>query len=117
MRPILRCFPALGGMLLFALLCVAMAGPRYFRNNAATLMEEQPGPTLGNYPDTSIPLSTDTTVTPDAAPTNTTRITVSTSTNFEGTLEGDPATVESVTVKLTNAQGSTSSSVTPFSSN
>ena len=49
-------------------------------------------PTLGNYPDTSLPLSTDTTVTPDAAPTNTTSINVSTSTNFKGRLEGDPAT-------------------------
>jgi hypothetical protein len=35
---------------------------------------------LGNYPDTSIPLSTDTTVTPDVAPTNTTSINVSTNT-------------------------------------
>src|SRR2546428_683549 len=49
-------------------------------------------PTLGNYPATSMPLSTDTTVTPDAAPTNTTSINVSTSTNFKGKLEGYPAT-------------------------
>src|SRR6266481_7907382 len=49
-------------------------------------------PTLGNYPDTSLPLSTDTRVTPDAAPTNTTSINVSTSTNFNGMLAGDPAT-------------------------
>jgi FG-GAP-like repeat/Divergent InlB B-repeat domain/FG-GAP repeat len=49
-------------------------------------------PTLGNYPDTSLPLSTDTTVTPDAAPTDTTSITVSTSTDFKGRLEGDPTT-------------------------
>jgi hypothetical protein len=49
-------------------------------------------PTLGNYPDTSLPLSTDTTVTPDAAPTNTTSINVSISTDFNGTLEGDPTT-------------------------
>src|SRR5436190_948268 len=47
---------------------------------------------LGNYPDTSIPLSSDTTVTPNAAPTNTTSINVSTSTNFNGRLEGDPTT-------------------------
>ena len=51
-----------------------------------------PPPILDNYPNTSIPLSTDTTVTPDAAPTNTTSINVSTSTNFKGKLEGDPAT-------------------------
>jgi FG-GAP-like repeat/FG-GAP repeat len=49
-------------------------------------------PVLGNYPDTSLLLSTDTTVTPNAAPTNTTSINVSTSTNFKGTLEGNPTT-------------------------
>jgi FG-GAP-like repeat/FG-GAP repeat len=49
-------------------------------------------PVLGNYPNTSLLLSTDTTVTPDAAPTNTTSINVSTSTNFKGTLEGNPTT-------------------------
>ena len=51
-----------------------------------------PTPTLGNYPNTSIPLSTDTTVTPDAAPTNTTSISVSSLTDFDGTLVGDPVT-------------------------
>ena len=72
-------------------------------------------PTLGNYPDTSIPLSTDATVTPDAAPTNTTRITVSTSTNFEGTLEGDPATG---VVRVTDAHpaGTYTVTVTAFNS-
>jgi FG-GAP-like repeat/FG-GAP repeat len=58
--------------------------------------ESEPGglltPGLGNYPNTSLLLSTDTTVTPDAAPTNTTSINVSTSTNFKGTLEGNPTT-------------------------
>src|SRR5262249_29399053 len=49
-------------------------------------------PTLGNYPDTSIPLSSNTIVAPDASPTNTTKITVSTSTSFNGNLETDPAT-------------------------
>jgi hypothetical protein len=48
--------------------------------------------TPGNYPDTSILLSTGTTVTPDAAPIHTTSINVSTSTSFKGTLEGDPTT-------------------------
>ena len=43
-------------------------------------------PTLGNYPNISIPLSTNTTVTPDAPPTNTTSINVSSSTNFNGRL-------------------------------
>ncbi len=49
-------------------------------------------PTLGNYADTSLPLSTDTKITPDAAPTSATSINVSTSTNFKGKLEGNPAT-------------------------
>ena len=49
-------------------------------------------PILGNYPDTTLALSTDTTVTPDAPPTNTTSINVSTSTDFKGTLAGDPTT-------------------------
>jgi hypothetical protein len=48
--------------------------------------------TLGNYPDKSVPLSTDTTVTPDGPPTNTTSVKVSTSTNFNGKLEGNPTT-------------------------
>jgi hypothetical protein len=49
-------------------------------------------PTLGAYPTTTIPLSTDTTVTPDAAPTNIMSMNVSSSTNFNGTLEGNPTT-------------------------
>jgi len=49
-------------------------------------------PILGNYPDTLLPLSTDTMVTPDAAPTDTTSITVFTSTDFQGTSTGDRAT-------------------------
>ena len=57
-------------------------------------------PVLGNYPDTSLLLSTDTTVTPDMAPTNTTSINVSTSTNFKGTLEGNPT---SGVVRVTDA--------------
>jgi len=70
-------------------------------------------PTLGNYPDTSIPLSTDTTVTPDAPPTNTTSINVSTSTNFKGKLDGDPATG---VVRVTNAHpaGTYTVTVTAF---
>src|ERR1041385_7189585 len=49
-------------------------------------------PILGNYPDTLLPLSTDSTVTPDAPPANTTSIDVSTSTDFNGTLEASPVT-------------------------
>jgi hypothetical protein len=59
------------------------------------------GPTLGNYPNTSLPLSTDTTVTPDADPILTSGISVSTSTDFNGTLEGDPRTG---VVRVTNAR-------------
>src|SRR5581483_1210042 len=73
------------------------------------------GPTLGNYPDTSLPLSTDTTVTPDAAPINTTSINVSTSTDFKGTLAGDPATG---VVRVTDAHpaGAYTVTVTAFDS-
>src|ERR1051325_7977490 len=45
----------------------------------ATVTGTPGGPTLGNYSNTSISLSTDTTVAPDAPPTNTTNINVSTS--------------------------------------
>jgi len=62
---------------LFALFCGAMAlTPRYFGAQVAMLMQAGSAPTLGNYPDTSLSLSTDTTLTPDATPTNTTRINV-----------------------------------------
>jgi hypothetical protein len=57
-------------------------------------------PILGNYPNASLPLSTDTTVTPDAPPTNTTSINVSTSTNFKGALIASPVTG---VVRITNA--------------
>ncbi len=72
-------------------------------------------PTLGNYPDTSLALSTDTTVTPDAAPTNTTSINVSTSTDFNGTLAGDPMTG---VVRVTDAHpaGTYTVTVTAFDS-
>ena len=47
---------------------------------------------LGNYPDASVLLSGNTTVTPDVAPTNTTSISVSTSTNFKGAFTANPTT-------------------------
>ena len=65
---------------------VAIAAPKSSRNIGVL------APILGNYPNTSLPLSTDTTVTPDAPPTNTISINVSTSTNFKGTLEASPIT-------------------------
>ena len=71
--------------------------------------------TLGNYANTSVQLSANTTITPSAAPTNTTRITVSTSTNFKGKLEGDPATG---IVRVTDAHpaGTYTVTVTAFDS-
>ena len=59
-----------------------------------------PTPTLGTYPTTSIPLSSDTTITPSATPTDTTSINVSTSTSFNGELTADVATG---VVRVTNA--------------
>ncbi|MFZ1702183.1 MAG: FG-GAP-like repeat-containing protein [Pyrinomonadaceae bacterium] len=55
---------------------------------------------LGTYPDTSVAMSDNITITPDAAPTDTTRITVSAPTSFIGELEADPMTGD---VRVTNA--------------
>ena len=78
-------------------------------------------PILGNYPDTSLSLSTDTTVTPDAAPVDTNGINVSTSTDFKGTLVADrvtgvlrvtdahPAGTYTVTVTAFDRNGATAS--------
>ena len=57
-------------------------------------------PTLGNYPNTSVTVGANTTITPDAVPTNTTRINVSTNTNFKGLLAANPTTG---VVRVTNA--------------
>jgi hypothetical protein len=57
-------------------------------------------PILGNYPNTVVALSTDTTITPDAAPSGATSINVATSTNFKGKLEAYPMTG---VVRVTNA--------------
>ena len=59
-----------------------------------------PAPTLGNYPNTTISLSEDATITPDAAPTDTTSINVSSYPSFNGTLTADPGTGA---VRVTNA--------------
>jgi len=55
---------------------------------------------LGNYPNTSIALGANTTITPDAAPTNTTSINAETSAGFLGELAADPVTG---VVRVTNA--------------
>ncbi|MBK8467454.1 MAG: VCBS repeat-containing protein [Chloracidobacterium sp.] len=59
-----------------------------------------PLPTLGIYPATSVPLSDNITVTPDAPPTMTDSISVSTGTNFIGELTADPLTG---VIRVTNA--------------
>ena len=86
----LRCLVALLVFVpcVFSTLFAEQSRHEYPENFGAT----PSSPTLGNYPDTTISLSTDTTVTPDAPPTGTTSINVSTSTSFNGTLEGDSAT-------------------------
>ena len=65
-----------------------------------TLNVDPPVP-LGNYPNTTVDIGANTTVTPDAAPTNIVRISVSTSTSFYGTLAASPSTG---IVRVTDAQ-------------
>jgi hypothetical protein len=66
-------------------------------------------PTLGTYPNTSVALGANSTVTPDATPTNATSINVSSSTNFKGTFSADPATG---VVRVTNAHPAGTHTVT-----
>src|ERR1051326_6187556 len=73
------------------LLCATLLAAQHGRLPMTIRRSDTSPPTLGNYPDTSIPLSTSPTIIPDAAPTNTTSVNVSTSSNFNGTLAGDPA--------------------------
>ncbi len=91
MRSVLRVLaPTAAGV---ALLCSALLAAQHLRSSVASVApNDAPPPTLGNYPDTSLPLSGNTTVTPDAAPTNTTSINVSTNTNFNGTFAASPTT-------------------------
>ena len=56
--------------------------------------------TTGSYPNKTIGLSGNTTVAPAVAPTNTARMTVSTTSDFKGTLSADPTTG---VVRITNA--------------
>jgi hypothetical protein len=76
---------------------------KFFLCGAAAAVWAMPGTanaTLGNYPNTTVQLGANTTVTPDAAPSNTVKINVSTSTNFKGQLEGNPG---SGIVRVTDA--------------
>jgi hypothetical protein len=72
-------------------------------------------PQLGNYPDTTVQLGANSTVTPTPTPFNTMKINVSISTNFKGLLEGNPTTG---VVRVTNAHptGVYPVTVTAFSS-
>jgi hypothetical protein len=60
-------------------------------------------PQLGNYPDTMIQLGANATVTPDTPPANATSMNVSTSANFKGLLEANPANPGDGAVRVTNA--------------
>ena len=73
--------------LMVGMLTLTAASPTERQPNAITVT-----PTLGNYPNTSLPLSADTLVTPDVAPTNAASMNVSASTSFKGKLEGNPVT-------------------------
>ncbi len=86
-------------------------GPVY--NVAAPMGIVGTASTLGNYPDTTVALGANATVTPDAAPTDTTSINVSSSTNFKGRFSADPATG---VVRVTNAHpaGTYAVTVTAF---
>ncbi len=59
------------------------------------------GPTLGNYPATSVNLSGNATITPDAVPTGATSITVSAPAGFNGRFVANATTG---VIRLTNAQ-------------
>src|SRR5438477_1205396 len=101
---------------IFAILLVIAApantkeAPRHDRH---WLQLKEGADTLGNYPDTSVPFSGDTTVTPDATPTNTTSINVSTNTNFQGTFAASPTTGV-VTVTDAHPAGTYAVTVTAF---
>ena len=66
-------------------------------------------PRLGEYPNMTVALSGDVTVTPDAVPTGATSINVLTSTSFKGTFTADPVTG---LVRVTNAHPAGAYSVT-----
>jgi len=57
-------------------------------------------PTLGTYPNTTVAVGANTTVTPSVAPTGATSINVSTNTNFKGTFAANPTTGG---IRITNA--------------
>jgi CSLREA domain-containing protein len=78
-----------------------------------TITNDDPAPTLGNYSNTFVSLSGNTTVTPSAAPSNTTSATAKTSATFKGTLFVNPTTGV-VTVTDAHPAGTYTVTVTPF---
>jgi hypothetical protein len=85
-------------------------------DGTGTILNDDATPaTLGNYANTTVQLGANTTITPDAAPTNTMRLTVFSSTNFKGKLEGNPLTG---VVRVTDAHpaGTYTVTVTAFDS-
>src|SRR2546423_4004601 len=86
---------------IFFILSILIAAAIMFVNaNIAIGQANMLTATLGNYPNTSVALSSDATITPDAVPTNTTSISAETATGFVGELTADPATG---VVRVTNA--------------
>src|SRR6266513_1143669 len=76
---------------LLLVVATPIKGRRVGRNPASPAPAVK-SPIIGNYPNTTVELSGDTTVTPDSPPVNIASVNVSTSTNFKGRLEGDPMT-------------------------
>ena len=68
-----------------------------------------PGPPLGNYPNATVTLGADTTVTPSSAPTGATSINISSNSNFKVTFAANPTTG---VVRITNAHPAGSYPVT-----
>ena len=107
-------------LLVAALLVHLFPGTQTARAAASASMLLPPG--LGEYPNMTVALSGDVTVTPDAVPTGATSINVLTSTSFKGTFTADPvmglvrvtnahpAGAYSVTVQASDSGGSEASS-------
>jgi hypothetical protein len=102
-RSIVFCFKTIATITGIAVaLCAyaTYAGFAYSFSDSPILSSPEAAPTLGIYPNTSVTLSTNVTITPDAPPSNTTSITVEASTYFVGELTANPATG---VIRVTNA--------------
>lgn len=87
-------------VLCFTLISTSADGRKIAQSVERTPSSIDSKPTLGQYPEASFSLSADGAVAPDIAPSGVTRIRVSTSTSFQGTIEADPSTG---VVRVTNA--------------